>query len=151
MKNKIILIISTIIATSCIAQKSNTKTTAAQTQENINIIGRWIPIFDKDENGKKLAIKPTEMDTIVFNKDRKYIKYDKEGAIKGTWSIDKKNKLINYQNPSFDMMLNGKKENIKLYNSSSRYTKLTTDTLTFKIYLQETVDSKYIIRYYIKK
>ena len=153
MKNRILLVILTIITTSCFAQNGKTKTTTkpTSTQENINIIGQWTPIFDRDENGKKASINPTEIDTIIFNKDGKYIKLDKEGAIKGTWNIDEKNKLVNYKNSSFDMMLYGKLENITLGDSFNRYINLTKDTLTFKIYLKETADSKYIIRYYIKK
>ena len=100
MKNNILLLISTMVSSLCFAQNSTTNKSTMQTQGKANLIGQWIPVFDKNISGKKISIKTADIDTLVFKKDSKYIRYHKGAKIVGTWSINPANKTINLKKPS---------------------------------------------------
>ena len=141
----------TIITSSYYSQTSNTKKVLPKNPQSTDIVGQWIPLYDKDSSGKKLPIKTNEIDTLIFLKNSTYLNKEAGSTAKGTWSINTKDKIINYKNSSFTMTLNGKVENIKLNDSWDRYDKISKDTLTLIIYLEETLNPKYNIRYFVKK
>lgn len=130
------------------AQTSTIKVRKPQ-HDSINIVGSWTPLFDKDAKGKVSKINQREMDTLTFFPNNKYVK-NQIGQEVGIWDVDQKNRIINYRNGIFTCTIDGTIMNIDMNGGWERVGKTTKDTMTFIRALEETPNTGYKTRYYIR-
>ncbi len=118
--------------------------------DSLNLIGTWVPIYDKSKNDSISRIPTKEVDTLTFFPDKKYL-IQQTATTSGIWEIDQKNKLLYYKSGTQTFTMDGQTIDIAMPENWERIKYIKNDTMTFIRALEETPKTEYKTRYYIRQ